>query len=815
MLPVWGRAVCLCVVMLFAGNSFGQPAAPEFDAELDPWTSGDGAAGDNFGKAIAQAGDWLAVGAPGDVLADATSITGSSQGTVYLYQRIAGNWEFAQRLQVPDAIPGAAFGLALALQGELLAAAAPRSRRSGVTDAGEVHLYQLDGAGLWQLSATAQSPLPATDGNFGQSLLMLSPTQIVIGAPGEAAGGQSAAGAAYLFTESGGQWQQQTRIVADVAESGARFGSALAALGSDLLVGVPGAGADDAGAVDLCALPSGANLQRVSSSLGPQGQFGTTLDADSNLVIVGAPNATVAAIDGAGAVAVYRNADLSMFPELLNSQVVESQARFGDSVRIDGNRIQIAAPQADVAPGFDEGIVEYYDVSAPVALFEGVLSNPFPGLSGRLGKTIVVDDSTGGLLLGADIDRVGPNNAQGSVSLFARQGLNYAAPLRLTRGDGAYLERFASAVAVDQEWAVVSSFLERTEAGAEAGSAYVYRRIDGQWQRYQRLLSPDPAVEQRFGVALSLQGEQLLIGAYWDATLGADSGAAYLYELVNDSWELSQTFRSPAPVESGHFGFAVALDPELDRLLIGEPGANDLGFLQGAGRVYIRNGGGWVLQASLLAPTPDVLAEYGTSVTIEGDSALLGGPSASTDNLDDAGAVAEFVFNGTWQFASRLVAPVPAEFARFGQSVALDGQRVAISAPQERSDLEQSVGAIYVRRSGAGFERLVASDGRAGDRLGTQLALCGERLVAGSPGVDIDQQSSRGALYVWADEDDSWRELPRFLTPDGGGLEGLGLSTDCDGEVGFAGAPFKAAINPQEGRAYSVVIGNLFADEFE
>ncbi|MCB1609460.1 MAG: hypothetical protein KDI71_21050, partial [Xanthomonadales bacterium] len=519
MLPAWARAVSVCVMLLWSLTALAQGFTPQFDAELDPWTTGDGDGGDNFGRALAQDGDWLAVGAPGNVLPDPDSITGTSQGTVYLYQRVGPNWEYRQTLLVPDPVHGATFGLSLAMLDDLLIAAAPRSSVPGPVDAGLVYQFSRDQSGRWNWTGTFESAAPSADGNFGQALLLRSATELLIGAPGESDRSQTGAGAVYQFIQTDGRWQLQTRLVAQVAEAGARFGSSLGLLGNDLLVGVPRAESDDRGAVERLSLATGASVARTLSTLGADSGFGEALFSSGNFIAVGAPNAAVGGTSGAGAVALFRGADLGAAPEILGSQVVEAQARFGEALWISGARLWVGAPQADVPPGFDEGVVEYYDLALPTAVFEGALVNPFPGLSGRLGKAIRID-SAGTVMLGADIDKVGPNNGQGSVSIFTPAGAGYGPPERLTRGDGASLERFGSSVVVEREWAVVSSFLERTEVGAEAGAVYVYRRVDGQWQRYQRILSPDPAVEQRFGASLALLGDRLLVGAYWDRSQG-------------------------------------------------------------------------------------------------------------------------------------------------------------------------------------------------------------------------------------------------------------------------------------------------------
>lgn len=812
--PVPAACLRLLLVLLLAMGGHTLPAQSPMRVEqtLLPWTSGDGAAGDGFGIALAEDGDWLAIGAYGKVLAAPGVLNGLAEGRVYLYQRQGGSWVASQELALPDPEGEVNFGAALALRGDALLVAAPRWPTGGQPEAGRVYLFRDDGLGQWSLEATLDAPAPQSDGRFGSSLVWLDEQRFAVGAPRENDRGAAGAGQVHVYQHGIGGWTFAQTLLPTTAEAEAAFGSALALSADSLLVGSPGAGAQDSGAVDRFGLPGLVSTLRTPSPLGPGAGFGQALAAGDAAVAVGAPLATVASEFGAGQVLYYPNGlDAAPLPALA-SAFPESQARFGAALALRAGRLWIGEPQADVAAAPDEGIVHVLPQLSGGTLGSAVMLNaPSPGLSGRLGTALAVE-ADGSLLAGADLDRVGPNG-QGSVQRFAVDGAGFAAPERIDRGDGAYLERFGSAVAVAGEWAAAGSFLETTEAGAEAGAVYLYRQVDGSWERFQRLLSPDAATEQRYGIALALDGDRLLVGAYWDASQGeVDAGAAYVYRFDGTLWQLEQSLYPPTPELQGHFGFSVALDGT--RLLVGSPGSDQGGFDEGAGFVYVFLAGQWQFEAFLQMPGQELTAEFGTRVALRGDLALLGAPSASTGGLASAGAVGAFRLGAGWTFEERLTAPAPAEGAGYGASLALGPDLIAIGAATDAT-ADTAAGAIYLRSLQAGDELLLASDAQPGDRLGTSLAFTDGVLLAGAPGVDVAGRSSQGALYRWRRVDGRFVADPRLLIDDGQALDGFGLALAADGEWAFAAAPFHAGLAPQEGRVHAVAVGVLFADGFE
>ena len=95
------------------------------------------------------------------------------------------------------------------------------------------------------------------------------------------------------------------------------------------------------------------------------------------------------------------------------------------------------------------------------------------------------------------------------------------------------------------------------------------------------------------------------------------------------------------------FGWSVALSG--DTALVGAHNAN-------AAYVYTRNGSIWTEQQKLVAPDPGSSLEFGWSVALSGDTALVGDRVARVDGTFK-GAVHVYTRSGTtWTHAARLAA---------------------------------------------------------------------------------------------------------------------------------------------------------------
>ena len=222
-------------VYVFGSDGFGGYAQ---QAKL---TADDAAGGDNFGHAVALAGDTIVVGARGD------DDGGSFSGSVYVFGSDGfGGYAQQAKLTADDAAGGDNFGHAVAVAGDTIVVGAPFDWSA--------YVFGSDGSGGYpqQAKLTAPDAPDAAGGDvdfdFGWSVAVVGDT-IVVGATGDDDGGSSS-GSAYVFGADGsGGWAQEAKLTASDAAAGDVLGSAVAVAGDTIVVGA--SGDDNAGSADL------------------------------------------------------------------------------------------------------------------------------------------------------------------------------------------------------------------------------------------------------------------------------------------------------------------------------------------------------------------------------------------------------------------------------------------------------------------------------------------------------------------------------------------------------------------------------------
>ena len=103
---------------------------------------------------------------------------------------------------------------------------------------------------------------------------------------------------------------------------------------------------------------------------------------------------------------------------------------------------------------------------------------------------------------------------------------------KLTASDGATGDNFGWSVAVSGDGnSVVIGARYDDDRGSNSGSAYVFTRSGSSWTQQAKLTASDGAASDNFGwsVAVSGDGSTAVIGAHGDDDRGDGSGSAYIF----------------------------------------------------------------------------------------------------------------------------------------------------------------------------------------------------------------------------------------------------------------------------------------------
>ena len=314
-------------------------------------------------------------------------------------------------------------------------------------------------------------------------------------------------------------------------------------------------------------------------------------------------------------------------------------------------------------------------------------------------------------------------------------------------GDGqpAPYEDFGCAVALDGDTALVGADYKTIGAQAYAGAVFVYVRSGTGWSLQAALMDPGALAGDGFGGAVALDGDTALVGADNRTVDGQrHAGAAYLYVRSGGIWSLQAELTAAVPAANDWFGSSVALDG--DTALVGAGGRTVGGqYYAGAAYVFNRSGAVWSQQAELTAGDGAAGDEFGHAVALSGETALVGAENRSVGGAPAAGAAYVFARSGAgWSQQAELTAPDAASRAGFGSSLDLSGDTALIGAGGAPAGGRVNSGAAYVyARSGTTWSQqaeLTDPDGAAGDWFGSSLALSGDRALIGAWGATVGGQ---------------------------------------------------------------------------
>jgi len=329
-------------------------------------------------------------------------------------------------------------------------------------------------------------------------------------------------------------------------------------------------------------------------------------------------------------------------------------------------------------PTCDSGSLLVVERVGPGSYTSQVLTASDASPSDQFGQAVSLGD--GVLVVGAH------TAVEGAAYVFRRTGATWVEEQRLQGAGTIPMDHFGHAVGISGETIVVG-VMRDTHQGFETGAAMVFENVPGTgWVQTDRIEASTAATGDRYGRAVEIDGDTIAVGALRHDGPLPNSGAVYVYERVDpgtpndpsdDTWAETRELLSDAPAMNGNFGVAIALDG--DTLLVGARRELTGPAVTGVVHVFERTAGFWDL-VQKLRPAPGVAGEdFGESVAIDGDRILVGAPTAS-----NGGRVHLFERGpGGWVETNRFAGADTAPGDLFGREtgVALSGEVACVGAP--------------------------------------------------------------------------------------------------------------------------------------
>jgi hypothetical protein len=460
-----------------------------------------------------------------------------------------------------------------------------------------------------------------------------------------------------------------------------------------------------------------------ASNSGEGGRFGEAVALEGDTLVVGSfgersngtgveGDQTDASLYFAGAVYVFTRSGESWVQQAyIKASNTESDDQFGASVDISGDTLVVGAPAEDSSSA---------------------------GVNGDQANNMAMDS--------------------GAVYVFVREGNTWRQQAYLKASNPENPDRFGDSVAIHGDTIVVGASQEASNAQGvdgdqhdnstrNAGAAYVFTRQGEVWTQaaYLKASNTDSMnfdyAQDFFGYAVDIYQETIVVGAYGEDSsatgINGDqndesapfSGAVYVFVKNAQGWKQHAYLKASNTGSEDGFGRSVSVYK--NRLVVGAYGEKssasgvnvdqtDDSFTQaGAAYVFVRNGDSWVQEAYLKASNPRSWDYYGESVATFGEAVLVGAwdeDSSATginglqddDSYDGAGSAYLYrKSEGVWRQDAYIKASNTGLNDLFGQSVAIDGNTLAVGAQLERSDADgvngdqtddsaRDAGAVYV-----------------------------------------------------------------------------------------------------------------------
>ena len=232
--------------------------------------------------------------------------------------------------------------------------------------------------------------------------------------------------------------------------------------------------------------------------------------------------------------------------------------------------------------------------------------------------------------------------------------------------------------------------------GSSSGSAYVFNRAGASWAQEAKLLSSDGkfSAGDYFGGSVSISGDYAIVGAVEDNVYGYRSGSAYVFKRAGASWAQEAKLRTSHGAAGDEFGFSVSISG--DYAIVGADEDSWNGTDAGSAYIFERTGTSWAQEAKLLPSDVEDFYRFGRSVSISGDYAFVGAPG-DRDNGSGSGSAYVFKRSGTsWAQEAKLLASDGEEADIFGFSVSISGDSVAVVGARLDDDGASNSGSAYL-----------------------------------------------------------------------------------------------------------------------
>ncbi len=561
-------------------------------------TASDAAASDYFGRSVSIYDSTIVIGAYCD------DDNGSGSGSAYVFNEPTTGWTTMSETAKLTASDGASydyFGRSVAISDSTIVIGAFSDDDNG-SCSGSAYVFKESTTGWASMTETAK--LTASDGSgsddFGYSV-SISDSTIVIGAYYDNDNGYSS-GSAYVFKEPTTGWITMTETAKLLAADGAigdHFGCSVSISDNTIIIGADCSvdiGINSGSAYIFETPATGCTNMTENYKFIPPVYFnssnyyyGYSVAVDSSYAVIGAYGYN----DSKGQAYVYYKKGLDWLQvAVLTASDGATGDNFGCSVGISGNTIVVGAKIDSNSNGDRCGSAYVFEKpttgwttmteTAKLTSSDGAYADYFGTAVSISGSTIVVgtpyDDDNG--------------SSSGSAYVFAKPTTGWATmteTAKLRASDGISSDFFGHSIGISDSTIVIGAIFD-DDNGFSSGSAYVFAKPATGWTtttETAKLTSSDGVEYDYFGSSVSISGNTIVIGAYYDDDNGSSSGSAYIFIEPTTGWiDMTETAKQTASdgASDNYYGSSLSISGE--NIVVGAYRDDDNGMYSGSAYFY-------------------------------------------------------------------------------------------------------------------------------------------------------------------------------------------------------------------------------------
>ena len=376
------------------------------------------------------------------------------------------------------------------------------------------------------------------------------------------------------------------------------------------------------------------------------------------------------------------------------------------------------------------------------------------GQTGNIGRVVSLSGDGDTVAFADDV-----YNNIGRVYVWTRSGSTWSSETTIEYTDADSdldaTDKFGSSLALtDNGNTLVIGCFKEDQDGSNSGGVYVFTRSGSTWSFQQRLQS-NPVINSsefgggQHGVGISGDGNYIVVGA-----TGGTSNKAHVFNLSGSTWS-QQSILTPSGGTPGTSAPVVDISQSGDTVIVGNPLSDGQGSNAGAAYVFTRSGSTWSQQAILNHSTAAANDYFGWDVGIsnDGNTAIVSAYADDISSSTDAGSAFMFTRSGsTWTQQKELNQSTVYAESYFGNQSRISGDAstaIVGANSYDTGSAPYDVGMVYIyEQSRAWSEEQKIQETTFGSNFGHAVSISGDTALIGSHNEDVNSPDGTKA-YVY------------------------------------------------------------------